>query len=164
MRERIVNLIPTVEWRCCQSPRWYTINQYWQQHNMKINHEETMWHNIFVHPVFTCAPTSYVTGCVDQHLDGSSVWPSSHLPLKACPARHHRTPLSSEVTQWHAQSTRVAFGAPPRKAQEPLTINWRWPRIIFFSCQCLQQSPSQLAAVLSKSNKKTTGYTTHKCH
>lgn len=30
-------------------------------------------HNIFVHPVFTCAPTSYVTGCVDQHLDGSSV-------------------------------------------------------------------------------------------
>jgi hypothetical protein len=30
-------------------------------------------HNIFVHPVFTCAPTSYVTGCVDQHLEGSSV-------------------------------------------------------------------------------------------
>jgi hypothetical protein len=30
-------------------------------------------HNIFVHSVFTCAPTSYVTGCVDQHLDGFSV-------------------------------------------------------------------------------------------
>jgi hypothetical protein len=30
-------------------------------------------HNIFVHPVFTCAPISYVTGCVVQHLDGFSV-------------------------------------------------------------------------------------------
>jgi hypothetical protein len=120
------------------------------------------WHNIFIHPVFTCAPTSYVTGCVDQHLDGSSVWPSNHLPLKARPVRHHKTPLSSEVTQWHAQSTRVAFDAPPRKAQEPLTINRRWPRTISFSYQHLQQSPSRLGAVLSKSNKKSTGYTTLK--
>jgi hypothetical protein len=111
----------------------------------------------FVHPVFTCAPTSYVTGCVDQHLDGSSVRPSSHLPLKARPARHRKTPLSSEVTQWHAQFTRVAFGVPPRKAHEPLTINRRWPRTITFSCQRLQQSPSRLGAVLSKSNKKSTG-------
>jgi hypothetical protein len=30
-------------------------------------------YNIFVHPVFTCALTSYVTSCVDQHLDGFSV-------------------------------------------------------------------------------------------
>jgi hypothetical protein len=120
------------------------------------------WHNIFVHLVFTCASTSYVTGWVDQHLDGSLVWPSSHLPLKARPARHRKTPLSSEVTQWHAQSTRVAFGALLRKAQEPLTINLRWPRTISFYCQCLQQSPSRLGAVLSKSNKKSTGQTTHK--
>jgi hypothetical protein len=151
----IVILIPTVEWRCCQTPRWYIINQYWQQHKMKTNHRETR-DNIFVHPVFTCAPTSYVTGCVDQHLDGFPVWPSSHLPLKARPARHRKTPLSSEVTQWHAHSTRVAFGVPPRKAQEPLTINQRWPRIITFSYQRLQQSPSRLGAVLSKSNKKST--------
>jgi hypothetical protein len=30
-------------------------------------------HNIFIHPVFTCAPTSYAIGCVDQHLDGFPV-------------------------------------------------------------------------------------------
>jgi hypothetical protein len=56
-------------------------------------------HNIFVHPVFTCASTSYVTDCVNQHLDGFPVCPSSHLPLKARPARHRKTPISSEVTQ-----------------------------------------------------------------
>jgi hypothetical protein len=32
------------------------------------------------------------------------------------------------------QSTRVAFGAPPRKEQEPLTITGRWPRTITNSC------------------------------
>jgi hypothetical protein len=30
-------------------------------------------HNIFVHPVFTYAPISYVTDSVDQHLDSFSV-------------------------------------------------------------------------------------------
>jgi hypothetical protein len=150
-------LILTVEWRCCQSPRWYTINQYWQQHNMKANHREIRDTIFFVHLVFTCAPTSYITCCVDQYLDGFSVWPSSHLSLKARPARHRKTPLSSDVTQWHVQCIRVAFGTPSRKAQEPLIINRRWPRIISFSCQHLQQSLSRLGTVLSKSNKKSTG-------
>jgi hypothetical protein len=38
---------------------------------------------------------------------------------------HHKNLSISEVTQWHTQSTRVAFGALPRKAQKPLTITGR---------------------------------------
>jgi hypothetical protein len=44
------------------------------------------------------------------------------------------------------QSTRVAFGAPPRKAQEPLTITRRWPRTITNSCHNSSAAPSRLAS------------------
>jgi hypothetical protein len=57
------------------------------------------------------------------------------LSPQCTPRKAPQDTLSSEVTQRHAQCIRVAFGTPLRKAQEPLTINRRWPRTISFSCQ-----------------------------
>ena len=37
---------------------------------------------------------------------------------------------TSELAQWHEQSTRVVFGSPLGKAQDPLQITGRWPRTI----------------------------------
>ena len=43
---------------------------------------------------------------------------------------HSNNLPTSELAQWHEQSTRVVFGSPLGKAQDPLQITGRWPRTI----------------------------------
>jgi hypothetical protein len=57
---------------------------------------------------------------------------------------HRKNLPASKVAQWHAQSTRVAFGSLSGKGQEPLTIVGRWPRTITNSCHNSSASPRHL--------------------
>jgi hypothetical protein len=62
--------------------------------------------------------------CVDLHLVVQ--WLIGN-PKPSSP-RAPQEPTANEVAQWHEQFTRVAFGAPPGKAQHPSQIIRRWPR------------------------------------
>jgi hypothetical protein len=68
--------------------------------------------------------------CVDHHFVVR--WLIGN-PKPSSP-RAPQEPTASEVTQWHEQFTRVAFGVPPRKAQHPLTNHWEVAKNKHHSC------------------------------
>ena len=57
---------------------------------------------------------------------------------------HRKNLPTSEVTQWHEQSTRVTFRRSAGEGTRPLTITGRWPRTITNSCQSSSVAPSRL--------------------
>ena len=97
-------------------PLWQEIIN--QSQWIPIKSSETRWHNDFS-PRFTCLPASCVPVVAIHSLRGSRA------------NRHHTSNPQSGAAQptqdedpqaSHAQSTRVPFGSPPGKGQEPLTI------------------------------------------
>ena len=82
-----------------------------------ITSESNDEHNDFL-PRFICLPASY-----------SSLWRFTHLEVHALIGFTRQTlkkgaaqPTQDEDHTSHEQSTRVHFGSPPGKGQEPLTI------------------------------------------
>jgi hypothetical protein len=73
----------------------------------------------------SCAYQHANPRCVDHHFVVRRLIGS----LKPSSPRELQEPTASELTQWHEQFTRVAFGAPPEKAQHPSQITERPPRI-----------------------------------
>ena len=53
-------------------------------------------------------------------------------------------PTQDEDHTSHEQSTRVPFGTPPGKGQEPLTITMIEPEISTFLCSTILAAPSHL--------------------
>jgi len=95
--------------------------------------------------------------CVDQHLGwflrsfhlgGSSVWPSSHLSRKTRPARHRKTPRSSEPLK--APLNHTHKGGTHRHALVVLlfAIPARWART---SHKSSSGAPHNLPCVLRRS-------------
>jgi hypothetical protein len=118
-------------------PPWQVIN-----HNISMNTKE----------IFRDKMTQDFSSEVHL-LDGKLVPVVAIHPLGGSHANRHHTsnpqPGVAQPTQnrdhtSHVQSTRVAFGAPPGKTQEPLTITGRWPRIITNSCHNSSAAPSRL--------------------
>jgi hypothetical protein len=68
--------------------------------------------------------------CVDLHLVVRQLIgnPKPNSP------RAPQEPTASEVTRWHEQFTRVAFGAPPGKAQHPSQKSWEVAKNKHHSC------------------------------
>ena len=79
--------------------------------------------------------------CVDQHL---VVRWLRGVARTLSSLGHHKNLPTSEVTQWHEQSTRVTFRLSTGEGTRPLTITGRWPRTITNSCQSSSAAPNRL--------------------
>ena len=129
-----------------------------------INHWENIKQSQLRHYFFSRGSRTYrhtSPRCVDQHL---VVWWLKGVTWTSSSVGHLKNLPTVEVAQWHAQFTRVTFGAPPRKAQEPLTLTRRWPGTITNSWQCSSTSPSHLGVAIIKSNKNSVAQMISKCH
>jgi hypothetical protein len=96
---------------------------------MKTNHREKSKESITVETHDFSPEVHVLAGtlrprCVDHHFVVRQLIDN---PKPSSP-RAPQESTASEVTQWHEQFTRVAFGAPPGKAQHPSQITKRWPR------------------------------------
>jgi hypothetical protein len=78
--------------------------------------------------------------CVNQHLVVRQLIGITHLANKW----RHKNLQTSEVTQWHEQSTRVTFRLSTGEGTRPLTITGRWPWTITNTCQSSSAAPSHL--------------------
>jgi hypothetical protein len=113
--------------------------------NMKTNHWDKskksitkVTHN-FSLEVHVLAGTLHPC-CVDHHFMVRRLIGNP----KASSPRAPQEPTASEVTRWHEQFTRVAFGAAPGKAQHPSQITGRWPRTSTTLVTTPPLSPSRL--------------------
>jgi hypothetical protein len=96
---------------------------------MKTNHQKKSKESITVE-THDFSPEVHVLagtlrpGCADHHF---MVRQLIGNPKPSSP-KAPQEPTASEVTQWHEQFTRVAFGVTPGKAQHPSQIIGMWPR------------------------------------
>jgi len=104
---------------------------------MPINHN---WDTDFSPEVHVLAGTLRLC-CVDQHL---VVRWLRGVARTSSLLEHRKNRPTSEVTQWHEQSTRVTFRLSAKEGTRPLTITGIWPRTITNSCQYSSTAPSRL--------------------